>query len=423
MLKKFINDGAVLLVSEFLSRIFSFSVTFVLARQLGLEALATLALAQSLVAFATVAGDAGLGTSAVRRISRGDDARSVVRETAKAQVAITVLALLVVVPIAAMQTNPLLVLVLALVPLFYAASPGYVLQAKLMATGIGVSRILGNLGTGVVGVTLSLLRAPLWCVAISYGLGAMIGLLYTIRVARVAFSDVVGWPDLSPYRDAWRSYVSLALFTLVLQAYWSALLILSQLFGDGAHFIVTSVATRILFLLSIPGVIIGSLLLPRYSAAGSKSKVWHHVLASLGAGALISGGVQICAQWFVPLMFGPEAISSIDAVRAISLQVPLAMANSVLLAYLLSAGRYGLSAAGYLLALGSQILFGWLLFGQSSSGFVLAMVTSELVFFGFLSIAYGTLRRAVATGKRASSVVDTQTGISEGEQGVSEEAL
>src|SRR5688572_11460148 len=102
---KFFKDGALLLAAEFISRLLAFSVSFALAREVGLEALAVLTLAQSIVAYATVAGDAGLGTEAVRRIASGEASQAVVRQTARLQIFFALLASSVVVPLALLQTN------------------------------------------------------------------------------------------------------------------------------------------------------------------------------------------------------------------------------------------------------------------------------------------------------------------------------
>lgn len=83
MTSKFLRDGSALLAGEMVSRVFVFGTTLVVARGYGLEAVAVLSLAQSLIGYATVAGNSGLGNYAVRKIIGGAPVEPVTRQTAR----------------------------------------------------------------------------------------------------------------------------------------------------------------------------------------------------------------------------------------------------------------------------------------------------------------------------------------------------
>lgn len=385
---KFLRDGAHLFSAEVLSRLLAFSVSFVLARQVGLEALAVLALAQSVVAYATVAGDAGLGTDAVRRISNGEAAKAVVKQTARVQVLFAALASLIAVPAALLQTGSLVALGVAVVPLLVAASCTYVLQGRLDARGLARSRIWGNVVVGVSGITSSLLGLPLEVIALSYSAGALVSTIYVNRLAGVSLSELFGpvpWASLSAVR---MKYFALASYTVILHAYSSALIIMAQNLGGGAQFVEVALATRVMLLLVIPAQLLGSLLLPRYSRRHvSLRSVSGNVALAMLLGVVMSLVVHFTAGWFVPLMFGADSQSSVRSVEMISLQLPLSLASSVLIAFFLAVGKYAMLARLYLLALAVQIAFGLVLREQEAAVFVLSLVASEWIFVLALLVA------------------------------------
>lgn len=407
MRAKFLRDGAHLLFAEVLSRLLAFSVSFVLARQVGLEALAILALAQSIVAYATVAGDAGLGTDAVRRISNGEASILVVKQTARVQILFALLASFIAVPAALMQTGSLVALGVALVPLLVAASCTYVLQGRLDAKGLATSRIVGNVIVGVFGITSSLLGLPLEVIALSYSAGALASTFYVNRLAGVSFSDLLGPIAWSSFSGVRRKYLALAAYTVVLHAYASALIIMAQNVGGGVQFVDVALATRVQLLLVIPAQLLGSLLLPRYARrqATLRSLCGHLALAMI-FGACISIAVHLSASWFVPLMFGPDSLSSVGAVEAISVQLPLSLASSVLIAFFLAAGKYVMLARLYLLALAVQIAVGFLFRDYEASVFVLSLVASEWIFVLALLAALLFHPLGAQVGQSRKSYVD-----------------
>lgn len=404
---KFFRDGALLFSGEIVSKLLAFSVSFVLARQVGLEALAILSLAQSIIAYATVVGDAGLGTDAVRRISNGEVARGVVRQTARVQVVFALLASLVVVPVAMSQTDPSVAIGVALVPIFYAASANYVLQGRLDAKNLAISRVLGNVVVCAFGMATIFLSFPLGIIAFAYSAGALASMLYVNRTAGVRIVDLMGALPWTALKEMKTKYFALASYTVIVHAYSSALIIMAQNFGGGSQLVEVALATRVLLLLFIPAQLLGSLLLPRFSRGPVSMKTMAASLATaLLVGALMSVAVHLTAQWFVPLMFGPEAQDSVTSIERISLQLPLYLASTVLIAYFLSAGRYVMLARLYLFALLVQIALGYLLRDYDADVFVLSVVCSEWIFVLSLLVALllsgsrPTQQRRIGTDER-----------------------
>lgn len=394
--RKFLIDGGFLFGAETLARLFAFSVTFFLARQVGLEALAVLSLAQALIAYALVAGDAGLGTAAVRRIALGQESHEVIRDTARAQVLLASIASLVVVPIVAVQTSWLIALSLSTLPLIAAASTTYVLQGRLDARGIAYSRVTGNLVVGVLGIGLSLLACPLWVIAFSYPVGAVAAMLVVNTRSGASLGLVFGRVNLVHLRSEARPYMSLALFTVVLHAYSSCLIILSQNLDQGQHFIDVALSTRLLLIMVIPAQVLGSLLLPRYSKV-SHNDLGHdlkrHLAMAFTAGCAITFAVWLTADSVVPILFGSEAEGSVLSVQVISVQVPLSLVSTVLVAALLAHKAYGTVGRIYLFTLGVQILAGFWLVGYSSPIFICALLIAEACFVILLSFSFGRMRK------------------------------
>lgn len=394
--RKFLSDGGFLFGAEGLARVFAFSVTFILAHRVGLESLALLGLAQSLVAYATVAGDGGLGTAAVRRIAMGDSTVSVVRDTARAQVFLSTVASALLFPIVAIQTSVALALVLGTLPIITAASTSYVLQGRMDAKWIAFSRVAGNIVVGCTGIVLSVFSFPIWAIALAYPLGSLVSMSIVNSRSKVAYRVIFGRVSLRHLRDEARPYLSLAFYTVILHGYSSSLIILARSLNGGSYFVEVALATRLLLLMVIPAQILGSLLLPRYSArVASQSlqiSVWRDAFVALGAGLLIFATVASTANWVVPLLFGAGASSSVPGVQIIAAQVPLAMVSTVLTALLLANKNFGILSVTYCCALVAQILCGLGFARLSAGAFVFSIVVSEAVFVALLLIATLWLR-------------------------------
>lgn len=386
-IRKFFIDGGYLFGAEACSRLFAFSVTFVLARQMGLGSLALLALAQALIAYALVAGDAGLGTAAVGRIAQGHGTPKVIQDTARAQIFFAIVATVIMFPIVAAQTTLLLAVSVSSLPVIAAASTTYVLQGRLDARWTAISRVVGNCVVGVGGITMSALALPLWIIALAYPAGAAVSMLIVNYRSGASLRLVFGRVDFHHLRSEARPYLSLALFTIILHAYSSCLIIFSQNLDGGRHFVEVALSTRILLIMVIPAQILGSLLLPRYAKAflDNHSVTWaRHAIAAGLAGCVLAGMAFATAGFFIPLLFGANALGSVASVQVIAFQVPLSLVSTVLVSVLLARKRYGTVGFVYLLALCAQIIACFLLANAPTPEFICSLLIGEVLFVGLL---------------------------------------
>ncbi|WP_208709749.1 hypothetical protein [Sinomonas sp. R1AF57] len=396
--KAFVRDGAALLGAEGISRVIVFGVSFVVARHAGLEALGTLALVQSLLAYATVAGDAGLGTNAVRVIASRQDDSPVIRDTFLLQTGLTFAALLVLIPVTAQASSWDLALSLALVPVATAMRTSYVLQGRLHAVAAAKARVGGNLATGLSGVLVAALGGPLWAIGLSYSFGAIVTTIAVNAASRFNLSSITAGFRLGAMVGLLRKNLGLALFTVLVHAYSSLLIVFAQ-YGPTPELLVqASVATRVLLLLVIPSQILGGIVLPRL-VGSAKSKLSLILGAPFLVGLLIAFCSYFAAPTYVPLLFGESSMGSVAAVQAISWQVPFSMASSVLLAYLLSKGRYWLSSGIQLIGLLVQLAACWALAARGAELYVFSIVVSEialvlLLIFARLLWVYSARHRA-----------------------------
>lgn len=373
--------------SQIVSRILAFSVSFVLARTLGLSSLAVLALAQSVMAYATVAGDAGLGTEAVRRLSGGENKYQVVKDTVSLQLVLTVIALVIVVPVSILQVGVNLSLALALTPVATALTCSYVLQADLDAINMAVARVLMNVVTGVVGIALVLISSPLWVVSLAYGLGAVASMMFTNSKAKVVLATTFRVPKISSLPRGRRSFGALLGVTTVVHAYSSALLILAAFLTSGSLLIDTSVATRFLLLLVLPAQILGSMLLPRYARLVERPRLLTHALVAFLAGVFIAGVTTVVAEGVVPFLLGPEAVGSVSSVVVLGWHVPFALASTIYSSYFLSRGRYHTVFVLYTVALIVLVVCALVLSPWGSEAYVASLVVSEIAFVSLLMLA------------------------------------
>ena len=343
-----------------------------------------------------MAGDAGLGMAAVQKISHGRPASEVIRETARVQIAISTIATLIVVPIAASQASVGLALALAAIPILTAIGTTYVLQSNLDARWIAISQILGNLTVCVVGISAAVAGLPVWAIALAYPAGLAVSTLVVDLRARARVRDLVGLLSVREIRSQARTYAALTAFTIVVHAYSACLLIISGIVDGGSHLTGIGLATRVLLLLVIPAQILGSMLLPRY---WRQSPTRRHVLAwatvAFAVGIVASVASALMAPIYVPLMFGADAVPFVPLVQIIGLQVPLSLATTVLSAYYLSSARYVTLAVCYLLGLGVQIGCALAFAEASSEVFVTSILISELAF----TVALIAALRGTAKGR------------------------
>lgn len=371
-----------LFAAEGVARLAAFSVTFVIARAVGLQEVAVLTLAQSILAYATVAGDGGMGTGAVTRLVRGDPASGVIQGTARSQIALTLVASLLVVPLATPSVGLALALVLALTPLAVAASTTYVLQAARRVGSIAVARISGNLVTAALGVTAAAFHLPIAVIAVAYPAGTFVTMMVVNRQSGVRLLDMVGLPSRGFLVSDWRHNAGLFGYTLTVHIYSSTLLILSSIVGTASSLVSIALATRLLLIFSIPGQILEAILLPRYAAVSLldlRRRAIRDAALAFAGGTVAATALILLAPFYVVLLFGSAASSSIETVQHVLVQIPISLATSVLAAALLAGRRsVGLTTA-YALAALAQIA--WVLLSAASGPELMAyaIVVSEIV--------------------------------------------
>lgn len=280
-----------------------------------------------------------------------------------------------------LQTNSLVAIGIAVMPVLVAASATYVLQGRLDAKGLAISRVLGNTTVGVSGISMALMGLPLWAIASSYSLGAFVSMVFVNNRAGIGAAEIFGRVPWQVLGSGGSKYLALATYTIILHGYSSCLIIMAQNFGGSSLLVDVALATRVLLLLVIPSQLLGSLLLPRYSrAVVSLPRLCGHMMSALLVGGLITLFVHLFAGWFVPLMFGQEAIGSVGTVEMISVQVPLSLASTVLVTFFLASGRFKTVAFTYAAALCAQLSLGYFLRDSPSNMFVVALVLSEWIF-------------------------------------------
>lgn len=379
---RFLRDGGLLFLAEGISRLVAFSVTFVIARRVGLSEVAVITLAQSLLAYATVAGDGGMGTGAVTRIVGGESVRAIVRGTARTQLGLTLVASLVVVPIVASSAGWPLAIVLAATPFAIASSTSYVLQARQDVASIAAARISGNVVTAGVGVLAASSALPLPLIAAAYPLGALTTALVGNLRAGTRPGDLLGRPSLAFLLSDWKHGLGLFGYTLTVHFYASVLLILSSTLSGGANLVDIALATRLLLIFSIPAQIIESILLPRYArrsgSDGFRGRVLRDAVLGFVAGCIACAALVVAAPIYVPLLFGPSAEGAVGTVQSVVLQVPISIATSVLSAGLLARRRsLGLTIA-YMSAAVIQVIWAVSFASSGPERMGLAIVVSEI---------------------------------------------
>ncbi len=340
-----------LAAGEATTRLLGFALSAVIARRAGLDALAALTVAQGLIAYALVAGDAGLSTDAVRRLAAGDGSRShLIALTTAAQICLTAAAttvLLIVVavlPLTTASKQP--VLALSLLPLSYALNLGYVLQSSSRFKALTISRITGQVAGVVLGVAC-LVRFDSFLLAVA---SIVLGAFVTDLLIAVASRQ-----DWMPVRQVTVRAVLVRIkqgrgflgYTMANHASSSSPLLVIAIIGtapDVAHY---SVAQRILLLAMAPAQILAAVLLPRISLRGHvlDDEYWSQVLSVSVVAAGAASALFVFARPISEALFGPAAASAAPVVRLVAIFLPVGYTSLLLTTTLLSRGRASMQAA------------------------------------------------------------------------------
>lgn len=397
-MKSLLRGSVLLVAGEFVSRVLLLLFTAILARVLGLETLASLTVTQTILAYATVAGDAGLTAHAVRRLSAGEDQRTVIRETSSSQIVLAGAGLVICVPIAAWVDDAYMVLLLAAGPLAVAAAPTYLLQANSRMGLIAASRIASAVVTAGGGSAILHFTQSVWAV-IGYTLGAFSATAVIVVGAKVGFLGFLRSLTLH-VRLRWLAESRwLIAQSLTVHVYASALLLFGTFLIPQAQFIELATALRLQLLFLVPANILQTVLLPLFT----KNKIKLSSVAPLVAllSCAIPIAVQLRGNEMLILAFGDEAGAARDQLFLLSIQVPVAYSTVTVLTYLIANGKYSDATISYLAALAAQVVYAVIVGIHRPAFYPLALLVGELVFLSLLcSDTYRMHRPNLKSGAR-----------------------
>ncbi|MBM7459457.1 oligosaccharide flippase family protein [Rhodococcus coprophilus] len=366
---------------EAVSKLALFAFTAYFARRVGLTELAHLSVAQSLLMYATVVGDAGLTAHAVRRIAAGDRVRVVVRETSSVQLVLAMIGLAIVVPISCMNAGVGMTLALVLAPLGAAAAPTYLLQARGNMSALALGRVTSAVVTAGLGIAI-LSVTPTLFAAFAYSAGSLAAFLAIVWLShgslRLYFTSLT--PKIRPdwmYASRW-----LIVQALVVHAYASCLTIGGSYLLAESEFVILSTALRIQMLLLIPANILQTVLLPLF--VRHEYSILRVFLVTVGASIFVPLVVFISGESILEFVYGGEAGASAPALMVLSLQIPLAYGATVVLTSLVAEGAYGRTTTFYVVALIVQIVSLIALARGGATSSAISLLISESLFLALL---------------------------------------
>ncbi|BFM23120.1 hypothetical protein CHE218_01620 [Microbacterium sp. che218] len=357
-------------------------LTAVVARGMGLEVLANLALAQSVVSYATVLSDGGLNNHAIRMLLHGTSVARVVSLTLKTQalMAIITVALIVVLgPIIAPSAQEF-IWALVLVPIATALSTPYVLQARHVTWPVAFSRILGAVVTTVIGLCLVWMAALPWTLGLAYSAGAIGMALWVCRSSSVTFADVRGPVKLSEAAALLRQSAPLALYGLLLQVVTSLPLLMTQALHESESFEAMGLASRLWFIVTAPAAMAGSILIPVFADKHSaKGTFRRYLLIAVLSGSACALVFALLAPWVVPLLFGADSAPYWPAVVFfISGSAPFYVAT-IFICRSIAEGTYWVPAVGFALGGCVFIAMSFMLPSSAGVGAGLSWLASQIV--------------------------------------------
>lgn len=390
-------------VGDLLGRGATILLTLMIARTCGIAFLADLSLAQSLLAYAAVAADAGLTAHAVRRLSEGDDEHTVIRETSSVQLVLCLGSLAVILPLAAGRVGWQMALLLALHAIATSLAPTYVLQATRRYGRLATSRAFSSLLTCAAGVAI-LAAGVQTFVPAAYSVGAVGAMAIVVYASSKSFRRFFCTLTLRIRRSWILAAGWLIPQTVIVHAYASFLLVASGFTLDASGFVLLATALKFQSYLVIPATLFQTVLLAAF-VRGDLS------VRKASAGVGLVGLVVTCfayslAPHLLALLFGEEARSATGVARLVCLQVPFAYLSTVMLAALVARGKYGLSTAVYGGALVALALGCLTVAARTPERLAYAFVGAEVLFVGLLATALlvGRIDRDTEAGKRRSNV-------------------
>jgi O-antigen/teichoic acid export membrane protein len=349
---------SVQLSGEVVSRLAAFVVTAAVSRTLGLSSIGVLTLAQSLAAYATVVGDAGLNNDGTRRLAKGES-RSIIGQITGAQVVLTLVGMLPVCAMLYFMDFPaqvaLTTLIILPASLALALNVGWVLQADRHVGALTITTVSGQLIATSLALVSLYFELSLFYVAAAMTTGVIATTLLTRRSIspegrRPAFRG------LKRQLVRGRSYVGLGLLS---HLYGSAPLLFLGLVATSFELGKFAAALRLMFLLLIPGQLLSMNLLPRFAAQSNDSALLRTVSGgALAAGCICAVIVQVTSQPLLRLSFGAEGDTARACLIFFSLLVPLSYVNNVCSSWHLAHGQASLQLRALMIGFGVLVCSG-----------------------------------------------------------------
>ena len=392
-------------------RALGFVVSAVVARRLGIDALGALLVAQNVIWYALVVGDAGLSSDGTRRLAGHlEPSAPLIAETTAAQVAVSLVATGAVALAATLlpldaQAKHLLLFLLP-VPLLYALNLAYVLQSRHRMRPVAIGRVVGQLAGTAIALIGVIRFKSLASAAIAITIGQMVTDVVLVVIARSEWRPLAR-PSVRSIRNRINSGKNYLYYAIVNHFAYSTPLLATAVLGGISVTGTYGVVNRLLFLLTAPAILIGQVALPRFSADAAISddggeRLHRDYRQVLGATlSLVLAGLVpflLFPEQILQLLFGSQATRAATALRVALLYIPFAYFNFLSAMTLLARNR---AKQQSLISIGAAaLLIGSLLVAvpvAGATGTSTALLISEVFMAGlFLSAERVIGARALA---------------------------
>jgi PST family polysaccharide transporter len=396
--------------SEVVVRGLGLVASALIARRLGLIALGTITVAQNLLQYALVAGDGGLTGFAVRKLSRGDNPRSIVPRVAIAQLVLSLVALGVVLSVALfLRTEVRFAVVAALspIPILYALNFSYILQAERRLRTFAIARSVGQLVGTSATVAALFAGASLPAVAATLVIGNAI----TYLIVGIAVRAAVIGPIPRPFwRTTWstirpaRAFFGNALLT---HYYASTSIFALTLLGSSLEVGRYAVALRLVVINVIVAQMIAWTLFPRFSELhkrGGMPQFFGDVVGGVIPGVIAVAVVTgVAASLILTTLFGSSAGTAAPCLQVLAVYIPLAYFNTLTQVGLLAAGRgrtqvrVMLSGSLLLTLLSVALVPGWGAVGAAVALLIAEAAMATVSVFLYNGLSEGSVSHFVGT--------------------------
>ena len=391
-------------------------ISAVVARRLGVNALGVLLVAQSVVWYALVVGDAGLSVDGTRRLAgRLESPAPLIVEITAIQAFVSIVAIAIVAAVASLLPIQLqakhILLFLLPIPLLYALNLAYVLQSRRRMLPVSIGRVIGQLAATAIALVGVIWFNSLVIVAIAITIGQLLTDAVLIAVTKAEWSPVPR-PHLSSMLERLKHGQSYLLYALVNHFNSSTPLVATALLG-GVFVIGTyGVVNRLVLVCVAPVILIAQVTLPRFSAdlvhpgGSGKARLRSSYSIVLGAmfALLFAGLVPLLLfpQQILELLFGPQAGRATSTLRVALLFLPFSYFNALSATALLALDRA--TRQSCIAIAGAAVLVGALVLAvplAGATGTAAALVISE----GFMASLFLRIGRVIEARRVAILVL------------------